>query len=52
MEVIGFKVNPGTREISASTILISVLFLTIGILSIFIGVRRYLLIKKKAEPWW
>ena len=36
-----------TGEISASIILISVLFLTIGILSIFIGIRRHLLIKKK-----
>jgi len=37
----------GTGEISTSIFLISVLFLTIGILSIFTGVRRHLLIKKK-----
>ena len=37
----------GTGEVAASNILISVFFLIIGILSIFTGVRRHLLIKRK-----
>lgn len=37
----------GEGELATSTVLVSVLFLTIGIFSIFTGVRRHLLIKKK-----
>lgn len=47
MEVIGSKVNPGVGEVDIGSVLVSVLFLIIGIFSIFTGVRRHLLIKRK-----